>query len=326
MGCVQNQETLAGVIAPASGPSENKGAAPQLYVDALQALTAKATKVSQGGDSLAMSELLGLVTLLCRHAATNSTVSISQVLAVVPPLQIIRAVYQSLPQVADIEDLHRHLEGNQFCSVSLSLLQQLALCASMKGVPQSEEMFSELLHLSRALSAHSAVSKVPDIDASKHLLLGSQPLPHSATGIFQQEDRAPRHRGTREHAKVHGQAGQKRTHDDTANGRPLLCANAANGLQKPVPGHTKRGQRLRPAVLQVQVLRILSVLLSIPKPPTSSVVTVITTQLARLQQLLSTFNAFLFDEEAEGALLKHSLCTPDSNPQPHACPTDVLMY
>ena len=325
---MQNQTTLAGVILPPSGPADNKGAAPQLYLDVLQALTAMATKTLHGGHSLAVSVLLGLVTLACRNVATNSAVSISQVLAVVPPLQIIRAVCLSLPQVADIEELHQHLVGSHFCAASLSLLQQLAVCASMHGVAQSEEMFSELLRLSKALSANSAASKVPDIDTSKQLPAGSKPLPQPVTGIFQQPGRAQVQRGTREHSKSDGQAGagQKRAHDgDRSSGQPLFCVKVANGRQKPVPGHTKKGQRLRPAVMQVQVLRILSVFLSIPKPPTSSIVTVITTQHARLQQLLSTFNAFLFDEEAEGALLKHSLCAPDSKPPSSLILVDIIV-
>ena len=212
--------------------------------------------------------------------------------------------------------------------VGLSLLQQLAVCASMHGVAQSEEMFSELLRLSKALSANSAASKVPDIDTSKQLPAGSKPLPQPVTGIFQQPGRAQVQRGTREHSKSDGQAGagQKRAHDgDRSSGQPLFCVKVANGRQKPVPGHTKKGQRLRPAVMQVQVLRILSVFLSIPKPPTSSIVTVITTQHARLQQLLSTFNAFLFDEEAEGALLKHSLCAPDSKPPSSLILVDIIV-
>lgn len=315
---MQNQTIIAGVILRASSPTDNKGAAPQLYLDALQALTAMATKTSHGGHSLAMSVLLGLVTLVCRNVTTSSAVSVSQVLSLVPPLQIIRAVCHSLPQVSDIEELHQHLVGSRFCAASLSLLQQLAVCASMKGVPQGEEIFSELLHLMKSLSANTPATQVPNLPAADQLLPGSKPMAQSTTVLAQQSGTAQRLLGAFESSKP-GQAGQKRPHDNRTNEQPLLRAKPANGLQTPVPGHTKTGQRLRPAMLQVHVLRILSVFLSIPKPPTTSIVTVVTTQHARLQQLLSTFNAFLFDEDREGALLKRLWCTPATMTPPLAC-------
>jgi hypothetical protein len=304
---MQNQKTLVGVILPASGPTDSKGPAVQLFLDALQALTAMAMNTSHEAQSLAVSVLLGLVTLAGRNAGHNSTVSITQVLSVVPPLQIIRAAYSSLPRVADVEQLHEHLVGSQFCAASLSLLQQLAVCASTTGVPQNEEIFSELLQLIEALSVDTATEIVPDFAVLK-LPSGSETTPNSMTGVVQQPGRAQRRLGATEASKGLVQQGQKRPHDDRSNGESVLRPMAANGAQEPVPGHTKSGQRLRPAVMQMQVLRILTVFLSIPKPPTSSIVTVITTQYAKLQQLLNSFNGFLFHEGSEGALSQQQLC------------------
>lgn len=277
-----------------------------------------ATKTSHESNCLALSVLLGLVDLVCRNSASVSTVSISQVLSLVPPLQIIRTACNSLPRVTDIEVLHDHLASSQFCAAALSLLQQLAVCASIKGLSQQEDIFAELLALHKALSASTNSSKVPSFGTRTQFLLEANSMSVESTSVSSKTPGRPgvlyQQSGTKEDlskSRSNSTAGQKRAHNDRGNGQPLLRAKAAHADKAKPARHTSTGQRLRPAIMQIQVLRILSVLLSIPKPPTQSIVAVITTQHARLQQLLSKFNGFLFDEELEGVYPATMSCLSD---------------
>jgi hypothetical protein len=288
--------------------------------DAIQALALTALKGCERDRTHAMTTLLGLVTLVCRSEAAHSAISTSELLALVPLENVTHAMLQELPQTEDPQEMHQQLAGSHYCSTALCLLQQLAICVSVRGIAQSDEVFEPLLQLLAALTQHaqkaSSVPQWPDGNAAPaRAAARAPPLVFPLFKSRAEQPTAPA--GSTADAAHSAAPGQQPRSTELPTLRQVSDAASASP-----PGYTSTGRRHMPAVLAIQVTRILTLLLSIPKPPAAVVTAVITSQIGRLQDRILAFCRLLTGEDATGvpvALQKEWIEQLGHRVATHAC-------
>lgn len=284
-----------------------------LVLDVTRALCHCALQDSSNDSATAMCILLGLVSTIGHADTTSPHATAGDIVSAVPLNQVLAAAIQSIEGTYGAEALHAELTRSQYPAAALVLVQQLAIYASLSGVSPSVDMYSQLLRFHAVLGPtdRNNTAANPSLPLNIHRARPS----HFHRGITNETASLHSHGCTPLNpvikASTTGRGTMVTAHNGKARGPTIQLGGKGTLVpacqtlthQTTAAGYTSSGQRLSCAVMQVQILRVLALLLSIPKPPEPVLVTVFSSQLVHLHQRANAFCDLFFSEPAGGAIL-----------------------
>ena len=275
-------------------------------LDATHAVCNLALQGSSSDSARAMSVLLSLVFTIGGADQASPQAKSRDVLLAVPFHQVLAAATKSVAQVTGADALRVELLRSDYPAIALALVQQLAISSYVQNVPQSHDTFALLLRFNAALDPQQTQSSThaipaPALEESKPQRLTSETdigphrfvkltTPEAVTGAF-------------------GPSGAVLTAHQVSTKGPTLrlggqgtqaTERRTSAHQAAIPGYSSSGRRLLCAVMQIQITRVLALLLSIPKPPAPVLVTVLTSQQVQLHRHVQAFCDLFFAEAGGG--------------------------
>lgn len=277
-----------------------------------------ALQANSDDSAKTMSILVGLVFTIGHADMSSPHATSGDILLAVPLQQVLAAATQSIAHLTGLESMHGELQRFQYPAVALALVQQLAICSSIRCVPPSAETYVQLLRFYAALDA-SQSTQLP--------VYSGPPLPEKSQGQSSGLLTPSREPGTdtvpykrdelvtpAAEPLAFGPRGAVVTAHQISTRGPTLRLGGQNNQavdrrsaqhQVPVAGYSSTGKRLPCSVMQRQVTRVLALLLGIPRPPEPVLVTVLTSQQAQLHHRVHAFCDLLFAEPGSGM---HFVC------------------
>lgn len=312
---MQRQGAITAAVRPSQQPHgiSNGVDMTACVLDATRALCNFALQANSDDNARAMSILVGLVFTIGHADEASPHATSGDILFAVPLHQVLAAATQSIAHLDGVEALHGELLRSQYPAVALALVQQLAICSSIRCVPPSADTYVQLLRFTAALDAsqptqlpmHSVLPPAGNTSERPPGLLNPSREPGTDTMPCKAGNAVT---PAAETVAFGPRCAVVTAHQVATRGPTLRLGGQSNQAidrrpsqhQVAVAGYSGTGKRLPCAVMQRQVTRVLALLLGIPKPPEHVLVTVLTSQQAQLHHRVHAFCDLLFAEPGSG--------------------------